>query len=152
MNAGQNTSREHALPRWYEWLAVVVVAMVAIVYLLIKPAAEVAGRGVGSIVSAATAGVALIAQQAHSSACDAIQHDPQVALLFGDAITCAPLEGATWYDTHGRQELEFSFPISGAQGMPGEARAVVTVDQVGTHLQSLIVTGSDVSILVQILP
>jgi hypothetical protein len=152
MLSGQTASTQRALPRWYEWLAVVVVALIAMVYLLIKPAVDLASRGVGGVISAAAAGVTIITQQAHHSACDAIQRDPQVALIFGNAIQCAPLAETTWYDTHGRPELEFTFAINGVQGIQGEARAVVTVDSEGTHLQSLVVTGPNESILVPTRP
>lgn len=140
------------LPRWYEWVAAIVVSLAAIVYLVILPTTEIVVRGLGNIFSAAAAGFSVIAEQAHATTCNVVEQDPQVALLFNGPVTCAPLSATRWHDTHGRQELEFDFTITGEQGAQGEARAVVTLDELGMHLQSLVVTGPDESILVPVLP
>ncbi len=139
--------RASRTPRWYEWLIAVVLAVALLGHFVIRPALESALPRIGQGLAVFLQGIAQFAQIEYAQACDRIENDPQLAVLLGGPITCPPIEQVHWLDSQGREELAFTFPISGPLAS-GEAHVVVPIvgDQPGPA--SITVTLADQSVLV----
>jgi hypothetical protein len=101
-------------------------------HFVIRPALESALPRIGQGFAVVLQGIAQFVQIEYAQACDRIEHDPQLAILLGGPIACPPIEQVHWLDSQGRDELAFTFPISGPLAS-GEAHVVVPIvgDQPG---------------------
>jgi hypothetical protein len=127
-----SSHRAHRMARWYEWLIAFVLVVALLGHFVIRPALESALPRIGQGLAVFLQGIAQFAQIEYATACDRIEHDPQLAVLLGGPITCPPIEQVHWLDSQGREELAFSFPINGPLAS-GEAHVVVPIvgDQPG---------------------
>ncbi len=139
--------RRHRGPsHWVEWVATIVLLLLAFTHFVVQPLVESAFRGALSVVGSLAQGIAEVVQQSYDTACTSVERSPRVAAMFGTPVECAPLEQTTWLDAHDRDEIEFTFAVSGPQGS-GEAHVVAVPTETGLEPLRMIVSGPQGAVL-----
>ena len=114
----QQVSRavSQSMPRWYEWLIVLAIALSAMAYFAVPPLVKRLVEGAGGAVATVATGAAQYVQAQYEVTCVSIEHDPQLRASLGTPIRCAPCEQVTWTQGSHPQRLHGAFDVEGPLG------------------------------------
>ena len=146
-NAYANSAAARRPARWLEWLVVIAVVVILLGQLVVRPLVEQLLTGVGGLVATMAAGAAMVVEQNHANACQTIETDPQVRILFGEGVICPSIERVKWADATPGDRLECRFPIETVSGILGEAYVISSVGEHGAHVESIVVSAPQGAVL-----
>lgn len=122
------------------WLAAIVVVLLFFGFFVVKPLVERAATGAATVLSMVLQAIAQSAEMGFETACDHVRQSPLATDLLGEPLRFAPFEQTEWLDTHGRNELELKFAVTGPKGA-GVAHVVLVPTEAGFEVKSADLAG-----------
>lgn len=130
------------LRKWVARLALVCLLLVLCGWLVVRPLAERALRGVGGTAAVVLQSIGMAASATYETARQQVEASQQAKSLLGEPLVCAPVEDVTWLESVRPNVLEFEFAVSGPLGQ-GTVRASATSSGQALEISQLTLTTDD---------